>query len=229
MKKFSFKNALYIKSAIKEKDYPILRNLHGDFLPEIAVAGRSNVGKSTLLNSLFQSKDLVKTSSVPGKTQMLNFFTLDQQLCFVDLPGYGYAKVPEKVRQQWGPMVQTYLNKRETLHIVLCLFDIRRMPNVEDRQLLEWAIQAHKAVILVLTKVDKVTINEKKSQTERILKAFNFGNLHYVHYSSIKRIGYKELVGMLKDALQKEEEEQDLTSEELEEEEIENENANGNS
>jgi GTP-binding protein len=201
MKTYSFKNAKFIKSAIQPKDYPVLRNLQGERLPEIAVAGRSNVGKSTLLNHLFHRKDLVKTSATPGKTQMLNFFTVGEQLAFVDLPGYGYAQVPQAVRKQWGPMVQNYLKNREELKIILCLFDIRRIPNEEDFQMLEWAALSEKGVILVLTKVDKVTKNEKVKNTNLILNAFGMANLHYIHYSATKNIGSKELIAMLQDAL----------------------------
>src|ERR1700676_4011688 len=129
MAKYAFKNAKYIKSAVHPKDYPTQRDSRGHVMPEIAVAGRSNVGKSSLLNHLFQHKGLVKTSSVPGKTQLLNFFTLDGKLAFVDLPGYGYAQVPISVRKRWGPMVQEYLEKRQQLKVILFLFDIRRIPN----------------------------------------------------------------------------------------------------
>lgn len=204
MKALAIKNPKFITSAVKPKDYPLLRDLKGQLMPEIAVAGRSNVGKSSLLNHLFQSKGLVKTSSTPGKTQMLNFFTVEGGLAFVDLPGYGFAKVPIQVRKQWGPMVQNYLTHRETLKVVLCLFDIRRIPTEEDKQMIEWAAHAEKSVILVLTKVDKVTANEKRANTQKILKSFDFGNLHHVHYSATKNVGRKELIAMLHEALQEE-------------------------
>ncbi len=204
MKKKSVKSPKFIKSAVLAKDYPTLRNLHGDEMPEIAIAGRSNVGKSSLLNHLFSCRGLAKTSSTPGKTQTLNFYTWDDRWSFVDLPGYGYATVPLQVRKQWGPMVQNYLNHRPSLALVLCLFDIRRTPNEEDWQLIEWAIHAEKGVILVLTKVDKVSANEKKNNTQKILNTLNFENLHYVHYSSTKNIGQRELMAMLEDALQEE-------------------------
>jgi GTP-binding protein len=196
-----FKNAKYVKTALLPKDYPTMRDLSGNILPEIAVAGRSNVGKSSLLNHLFVSKGLVKTSSVPGKTQALNFFTVDDKLAFVDLPGYGYAQVPIKVRKQWGPMIQRYLETRETLKLILFLFDIRRIPNEEDKQLIEWAAYHQKPLILVLTKVDKVTQNEKRSNTQKILHAFDADSLHYVHYSTTKNVGRNELIHKLMDAL----------------------------
>lgn len=205
MVKFTFKNPLFITSAVKAKDYPTLKADSGKELPEIAVAGRSNVGKSSLLNHLFQRHDLVKTSSVPGKTQLINFFTLDKQLVFVDLPGYGYAKVPEQTRKKWGPMIQEYLDKRAPLKLILFLFDVRRLPNEEDLTFMEWAASREIALILVITKVDKVTNNQMKSNIKKILEAFNCENLYYIPYSVTKNIGRKELVAMLNDALQEEE------------------------
>lgn len=201
MTQYTFKNAKYIKTAIEPKDYPVLRDLSGDIMTEIAVVGRSNVGKSSLLNDLFQSKNLVKTSSTPGKTQAINFFTLDDKLAFVDLPGYGYAQVPDSTRKKWGPMIQNYLAKRESLKLILFLFDIRRTPNEEDMQLLEWIAQNEKGVIMILTKVDKVTSNVMRANTQKILKAFDTENLHSLHYSVTKNVGRKELIKMLIDAI----------------------------
>lgn len=207
MRNFQFKNPKFISSAVSFEKYPTLRDAQGKILPEVAVAGRSNVGKSSLLNNLFQSKGLVKTSSTPGKTQLLNFFTLNDNLAFVDLPGYGYAAVPDSVRKKWGPMIQTYLSKRESLKVILFLFDIRRLPNADDLQLLEWIIHNQKAMILVLTKIDKVTRNEKAANTKKILEAFGVDNLQIVHHSALKDVGRRELMGLLKEALQEEMEE----------------------
>lgn len=201
---YEFKNAKFVKTALWPKDYPILKNAKGQILPEIAVLGRSNVGKSSLLNHLFQKKGLVKTSSTPGKTQAINFFTVDDALGFVDLPGYGYAKVPLSVRKEWGPMIQNYLEKREQLKLVLFLFDIRRQPTDEDKQLLEWIAHQDKATIMVLTKVDKINLSIRKENTKKILEAFDTENLHYVHYSVTKNVGWKELRKMLLDALKQE-------------------------
>ena len=137
MRRSNFQKATFVKSAVKKNDYPIIRNESGVILPEIAIAGRSNVGKSSLLNHLFLSKNLVKTSSIPGKTQLINFFSIDDTFAFVDLPGYGYAKVPQAIRQDWGPMIQTYLEPRESLKVILFLFDIRREPNEDDYKFME--------------------------------------------------------------------------------------------
>jgi len=196
--------AKFIKTALLPKDYPVLRDQGGKLLPEIAVAGRSNVGKSSLLNHLFHTKHLVKTSATPGKTQALNFFTLDDRLAFADLPGYGYAEVPPRVKKQWGPMVKSYLEERQTLKVVLFLLDIRRIPNAEDLQFLDWAAYHEKALILVLTKVDKVKLMERRHNTQKILSALGAGNIHYVYYSVTKNQGRHELMAMIKDALQDE-------------------------
>lgn len=193
-------NPKFIKTAVKEKDYPVLRNDQGELFPEVAVAGRSNVGKSSLLNNLFK-KNLVKTSATPGKTQHINFFTVNDNICFVDLPGYGYAQVPPEVRKQWGPMVQKYLEKREQLKMMLLLFDIRRTPNKDDLLMLEWAQYHQVPVVLVLTKVDKVGANEKRAQTQKILTAFNDESLPYLHYSVTKNMGRIELIHKLEEGL----------------------------
>lgn len=200
-----FHNAHFVKSAVLPKDYPNLRDLQGRPLSEIAIAGRSNVGKSSLLNDLFRTKGLVKTSSVPGKTQTLNFFAAGDHFAFVDLPGYGYAKVPQELRKQWGPMVQTYLHERKTLKVILLLIDSRRIPQDDDKQLLEWIAHYQKAVILVITKIDQLSRNERVANTQKILKAFNAENLHYVHYSATHSEGRRELTHLMLDALKDEE------------------------
>jgi GTP-binding protein len=197
----TFTDVRFVKSATTSANYPVIRDAGGNLLPVIAVAGRSNVGKSSLLNQLFRRKGLVKTSATPGKTQLLNFFTVDDTLAFVDLPGYGFAQVPVETRKQWGPMVHGYLEQRETVKLILFLFDIRRLPNQDDLQLLNWIVHTNKAVILVLTKVDKVNRGARQSQTQKILKGLGFERLHYVHFSVTENIGRRELIAMIIDAL----------------------------
>jgi len=204
MRRCNFQNANFVKSTSKSAQYPTLRDKSGHILPEVAIAGRSNVGKSSLLNHLFQVKNLVKTSSIPGKTQLINFFSIDDTLAFVDLPGYGFAKVPDNVRKEWGPMIQDYLEKREPLKLILFLFDIRREPNEDDFRFMEWLLHAEKAVILVFTKIDKVKKNELKANTQKILKSFNLQNLHYIHYSVPDNVGRQELIRMLVEAVEDE-------------------------
>lgn len=204
MRLYAFARPKFVTSAVDAVGYPILRDPEGNPMVEIAVAGRSNVGKSSLLNVLFQTKGMVKTSSTPGKTQMLNFFTLDDRLAFVDLPGYGYAKVPLQVRAKWGPMVHSYLSTRPALKLILCLFDIRRDPNQDDMQLIEWAAGSNKAVILVLTKIDKINQSQRHKRTKEILNAFGMDNLQSIQFSSTKGVGRKELIDMVHEALEEE-------------------------
>jgi GTP-binding protein len=125
-------------------------------LPEIAFAGRSNVGKSTLINSLLNRKKLVKTSSTPGKTQLINFFNINDKFHFVDLPGYGFAKVPENVRKQWQRLIESYLQERESLRNVVLIVDSRHGPTKQDRQLKEWLDYYERPVLIVASKVDKL-------------------------------------------------------------------------
>ena len=210
--------AKFVKTAILPKDYPVICNIKGQVLPEIAVAGRSNVGKSSLLNHLFLSKQLVKTSATPGKTQALNFFVYEDRIAFADLPGYGYAQVPQGVKKQWGPMVQAYLEKRETLKLILFLMDIRRTPNQDDLQFLDWVVHCQKSMILVLTKVDKVNRNERKANTVKILDALGAGNIHYVYYSATKNQGRRELMAMINDELEEESKEEEFKNMQFSEE-----------
>lgn len=194
-------HANFVKTAVQPKDYPVIRDQSGNILPEIAVVGRSNVGKSSLLNHLFQSKNLVKTSSTPGKTQTLNFFKMNDEIAFADLPGYGYAKVPPSVKKQWGPMVRSYLEKRESLTLILFLLDIRRIPGEEDLQFIEWVLYNEKPLILVLTKIDKVNQKELRENTAKILEILNLDNLHYIQYSIPKNRGERELMLKIREAV----------------------------
>jgi|GEM_PF-225499 len=162
-----FHHVQFVKSAVHPKSYP------PPIFPEVAVAGRSNVGKSSLLNSLFQRKSLVKVSKTPGRTQLLNFFEVDRQLMLVDLPGYGFAQVPDAVRRQWQPMIDRYLNKREVLVACLFLLDIRRLPSEEDLELWEWLQHFEMDVIPVLTKADKLSSQQQQKQLHQIAEALD--------------------------------------------------------
>lgn len=199
--KFSFENPKFIKTAMNKSHYPKLVNASGKEMPQVAVVGRSNVGKSSLMNYLFKRKNLVKTSATPGKTQAVNFFTVDDALGIVDLPGYGYAKVAKSTKEGWGQMIEDYLLTCSSLYLVLFLFDIRRQPTEEDRQLIEWLAKKGMMVILVITKVDKVGKNECLSNTQKILSAFALDDLHHVHTSATNRVGRKELIALVNEAL----------------------------
>jgi GTP-binding protein len=158
-------------------------------LPEIAFAGRSNVGKSSLVNVLVNRKNLVRTSSTPGRTQLINFFQVNQDFMLVDLPGYGYAKVPLEVKKNWRPMMETYLSKRSNLRGVVLILDIRRVPVEEDLQMLAWLRTFHITPIVVITKCDKVSKNERAKQTAIILQRTGLEKGDLCFFSALSREG----------------------------------------
>ena len=155
-------SAEFITSAVRPSDYPSTN------LPEIAFAGRSNVGKSSLINALTNRRHLVKTSATPGRTRLINFFDINSELVFVDLPGYGYANVPVDVRKSWKPMVETYLATRRQLKGVVLIMDVRRTPGQEEQNLQAWFERLTLPCIAVLTKSDKLSKTRQLNQRTRI-------------------------------------------------------------
>ncbi|MBB65177.1 MAG: YihA family ribosome biogenesis GTP-binding protein [Waddliaceae bacterium] len=196
-----FRQADFITSANKTEQYPELFSRGNRWMPELAVAGRSNVGKSSLLNHLFQRKNLVKTSATPGKTQLINFFTVDQQLAVADLPGYGFARVPKKMKVHWGRMIQDYLEARLSLQLILFLLDVRRDPTEEDKQFLAWLQDSGKRMILVFTKADKISKSERPKRIKSILQQLDLEDSSHVLYSTQENLGRKPLIGMINDAI----------------------------
>lgn len=164
---FRIKSATYLKSVVD------LKGLPRDRLPEVAFAGRSNVGKSSALNRLVNLKKLAKISSTPGKTRMINFFLINKNLYFVDLPGYGYARAPKSMQKSWGKLVEDYLKERENLKGTVLLVDSRRGPMEPDLQLLEWLDYYGLSKLIVLTKKDKLSrsaVLENARKTCEVLK-----------------------------------------------------------
>jgi GTP-binding protein len=166
-KDINFATAEFVKSATKPSHYP------EPIYPEIAVLGRSNVGKSSLMNSLFNRRSLVKVSRTPGRTQLINFFSVDDQAYVVDLPGYGYAKVPARIKRQWRPMIESYLTKRENLLGCLYLLDIRRLPTEDDINMWEWLRHFDLHTMPVLTKADKLSSQQRRNQSMKIANLLN--------------------------------------------------------
>lgn len=161
MKIFS---AEYVKSGKVPGDYPAVS------LPEVAFVGRSNVGKSSLINALVGRKRLAKTSNTPGLTRTINFFRINNQLSLVDLPGYGFARVPLKVRASWKPMVETYLTSRRELRLVVLILDVRRIPSKDDVAVFNWLSHRQIPTLNILTKIDKISRNQLTNQMEAIKK-----------------------------------------------------------
>jgi GTP-binding protein len=148
-------SAEFLVSAIAPAQYP------RQPLPEVAFAGRSNVGKSSLINTLVHRKGLAKTSATPGKTQAINFFLINTRFLLVDLPGYGYAKVPRAIQASWQPMVETYLQQRRTLRAVVQIVDFRHPPTLQDQQLRDWLQHHGVPVVAVATKADKIKPSQR--------------------------------------------------------------------
>ncbi|UVI28138.1 ribosome biogenesis GTP-binding protein YihA/YsxC [Paenibacillus spongiae] len=142
--------AEFVISAVKPHQYPV------DALPEIALAGRSNVGKSSLINRMLMRKALARTSSQPGKTQQLNYYRINEKLYFVDFPGYGYAKVSKTQREEWGNMIESFLRDREPLKMVLHIIDVRHPPTKDDCLMYNWLKHFQIPVCIVVTKADKI-------------------------------------------------------------------------
>src|SRR5512142_1191621 len=157
-------SAEFVTSAAGPKQFPI------DKRPQVAFAGRSNVGKSSLINALLNRKSLVKTSQTPGKTQLINFFVINDSFYFVDLPGYGYARVPQAVTDAWAPMIEGYLKDSPQLAAVVVLLDSRRDPDQRDLRLLQWLAQYSVPAIIALTKTDKLNRQEIE-QARRTVQA----------------------------------------------------------
>ena len=181
------KSAEFVTSAVKPSQYPPA------VLPEIAFAGRSNVGKSSLINTLVNRKRLVKTSSTPGRTQLINFFNINEAFSFVDIPGYGYAKVPAAVKKNWGPMIETYITTRKTLKGVVLILDIRRTPGPEEMNMLDWLNHYDIPSVLVLTKSDKLSKTKQQKQRKEIANTLSADKDNLILFSAKSRQGKGEV------------------------------------
>ena len=162
---------MVIKNVELETVCGVTSMLPDNKLPEVAFAGKSNVGKSSLINALVMRKSLARTSAQPGKTQTINFYNINKEIYLVDLPGYGYAKASEKEREAWGQMIERYLNTSEKLRAVFLLVDIRHAPSANDKQMFEWMAYVGYDPIVIATKLDKI----KRSQIDKQIKIIRQG------------------------------------------------------
>ena len=183
------KDSSYAISAVRDDQYPT------DNLPEVALSGRSNVGKSSLINTLLNRKNLARTSAQPGKTQTLNFYLVNHAFYLVDVPGYGYAKVSQKKREQFGTMIQDYLETRANLQGLIILVDGRHEPTKNDIAMYNYALYLNIPILVVCTKIDKV----KKSQQNQVLAILkrkldlNHDNVDVLTFSSVQKLHVQEV------------------------------------
>ena len=190
------KSSEFITSAVKPSQYPPAD------LPEIAFAGRSNVGKSSLINKLVNRRRLVKTSSTPGRTQLINYFLINQRFRFVDLPGYGYAKVPAGVRRQWGAMIETYLTRRPCLRGLVLIVDIRRTPGRQEDDLLHWLDHHGIACRVVATKADKLSRNKQIRPLRAVAARLGIANEALTLFSAKSGLGLAAVWDQIEDMLE---------------------------
>ena len=189
------RSAKFVCSAVTPGQYP------PDDLPEVAFAGRSNVGKSSLINKILNRKKLVRTSKTPGRTQLLNFFEINELWRFVDLPGYGYAKVPVEIKKRWRPMVESYLTSRVNLRGMVWLLDIRREVSKEDLHLWDWLQAKQVPVIIVVTKADKLSKNKRNKQAASIAKSLGRKAQELIQFSATSGEGKDEIWQALRQLL----------------------------
>lgn len=197
---------MVIKQVELETVCGVTSKLPENTLPEIAFAGKSNVGKSSLINALMNRKSLARTSSKPGKTQTINYYNINRAMYLVDLPGYGYTKIAESVKKQWGVMVEKYLHSSKQLKAVFLLIDIRHDPSDNDRMMYEWILHQGYEPVIIATKLDKL----KRSQVQKHVQAIRMGlNLKpdavVFPFSALNKQGREEIWEYMDTILAKEE------------------------
>ena len=182
------KKAEILISAVKKEQYPDMT------LPEIAFAGKSNVGKSSMINALLNRRSLARTSSQPGKTQTLNFYNINDEFNFVDLPGYGYAKVSKSEQGKWAPMIDTYLHNRQQLREVFLLVDIRHEPSKNDQQMYEWIKGSGFTGYVIASKADKLSRSQQIKSLNLIKKTLNIKGDNLIYpFSASSKLGVEEI------------------------------------
>lgn len=194
---------MVIKSVNLETVCGITSRLPANTLPEVAFAGKSNVGKSSLINALMNRKSLARTSAQPGKTQTINFYNINNELYFVDLPGYGYARANEQIKAKWGKMIEDYLHKSKQLRIVFLLIDIRHAPSENDRIMYEWIGRMGYRPVIIATKLDKINRSQIQKQVKLIRTSLGAdADTVILPFSAQTKQGREEIYGRLDELLQ---------------------------
>jgi len=194
---------MIIKSAELQTVCGVTSKLPENILPEFAFAGRSNVGKSSLINKLVNRKALARTSSQPGKTQTINFFLLNGEFYFVDLPGYGYAKVSKELQAKWGKMIERYLVRSRQLRVIFLLVDIRHEPSAGDRQMYEWVKSNEIPAVIIATKADKISRSQLQRQVAMIRKELGGAQETIIPFSKETGQGFEEVWKVMEEYLSK--------------------------
>lgn len=185
---------MIIKSVNLETVCGITSKLPENQLPEVAFAGKSNVGKSSLINGLMNRKSYARTSAQPGKTQTINFYNINEALYFVDLPGYGYAKVSKELKEKWGKMIERYLRKSMQLRLVFLLIDIRHEPSANDAGMYEWIVQNGFYPVIIATKLDKINRSQVQRHIKMIKDTLNVEeNTPIIPFSAVTKQGRDEI------------------------------------
>ena len=194
---------MVIKSVNLETVCGITSKLPENSLPEFAFAGKSNVGKSSLINGLMNRKSLARTSSAPGKTQTINYYNINNEMYFVDLPAYGYATANEKVKAQWGKMIEDYLHQSKKICAVFLLIDIRHAPSENDRIMYDWILDRGYRPIIIATKLDKIKRSQIDKQTKLICDTLDVvDDTIVIPYSSLSKQGREEIYELLETIVQ---------------------------
>ena len=197
---------MVIKNVSLETVIGVTSKIPDNQLPEIAFAGKSNVGKSSLINALMNRKSLARTSAQPGKTQTINFYNINDELYFVDLPGYGYAKVSQQEKEKWGKMIEKYLHRSKVLQAVFLLVDIRHEPSANDRQMYEWILANGYHPIVIATKLDKINRSQIAKQVKLVKQGLGVDkDTIVIPFSAETKQGREEIYALIDQLIGKEE------------------------
>lgn len=197
---------MVIKNVSLETVIGVTSKIPDNQLPEIAFAGKSNVGKSSLINALMNRKSLARTSAQPGKTQTINFYNINDELYFVDLPGYGYAKVSQQEKEKWGKMIEKYLHRSKVLQAVFLLVDIRHEPSANDRQMYEWILANGYHPIVIATKLDKINRSQIAKQVKLVKQGLGVDiDTIVIPFSAETKQGREEIYALIDQLTGKEE------------------------
>lgn len=194
---------MIIKNAALETVCGITSKLPENSMPEVAFSGKSNVGKSSLINALMNRKNLARTSSQPGKTQTINFYNVNDSIYFVDLPGYGYARANESIKAQWGKMIENYLHQSRQLKAVFLLIDIRHKPSDNDCIMYDWILGHGYKPIIIATKLDKINRSQIQKQVKLLRETLGAEkDTRIIPFSAVTKQGREEIYEIIEEILQ---------------------------